>query len=884
MGFIGRSYELGVVAEMFDGHEQALVVTGELGMGKSALLSAIQSLYERAFLVKANAHESQWPYSGLHMVLDALDLPELCEKVQKRTESLDAPSAFEVAIEVLGHVREARYEPTFILIDNADQFDDESKQVIGILVRRLRGSNVRVVLTKESKDDFGPFDGLPELALEPLNLKDSMALAMQSAVSTPNLGVSMSVAQYSHGVPLAIVEIMRSLGKGPSAGSDPLMLPLRSGPLADNLVQQQLQLLSKTAISQLQLLSCAYVTPLETFQWLIPDETTTLDELIASGIVRSRGGLLSIQSQLIRTSLYWSMEAHERADAHRQLAEVLRMANAPVQLWHESFVNPSVELAPPLVQAALQYLDRGALECAIEMLERGRTLAGDDSTLANALEIAAQTLLELGQVSHALRYEQGLRKTQPTPPTPEQALLALRLNFLRFHSVDIQQCHDLVQNHGSTQPGNVGHVLAVASFYLVERGDLDTAKFLREHALLAKPVHHDKARAMCLVLDLLLTPPPSNKRWSTAEVAELLNEIEPLGIHHSRILLARVLSLSDDYAAARALLNSVLSAGQDRLSLAIEVARLYQAENEYRAGHLQAAMETVAVSLRAGTDPNLLPYASSVIRIWYWGFTGNQAQQRQAIEELNSPIEPTQRKYFSARMHAILGRTYLDQGNYGQALQHLTWCRNLGSSLSKPNLLRLEPDLVEVHVHLKNQEEARKIYELFKEHTATSPNRWAQIVLPRCEALLLDGDASLAAFQAAENVWDSSDSDYERMRTFRAHAQRLSMLGASSAATQKHDSYSSIFGNNAFLGSAPRTQPLPLPVIDQRPAFLARLSGPEQEVVELAIEGLTNKEIAKKVQLSVRGVEARLRTSYEKLGVKRKSQLFMLFGAASPTN
>ena len=51
------------------------------------------------------------------------------------------------------------------------------------------------------------------------------------------------------------------------------------------------------------------------------------------------------------------------------------------------------------------------------------------------------------------------------------------------------------------------------------------------------------------------------------------------------------------------------------------------------------------------------------------------------------------------------------------------------------------------------------------------------------------------------------------------------------------------------------------------------LTAAEQRVVELAADGLANKEIALSLSMSVRTVEVHLKHAYAKLGVRSRTQL-----------
>lgn len=66
------------------------------------------------------------------------------------------------------------------------------------------------------------------------------------------------------------------------------------------------------------------------------------------------------------------------------------------------------------------------------------------------------------------------------------------------------------------------------------------------------------------------------------------------------------------------------------------------------------------------------------------------------------------------------------------------------------------------------------------------------------------------------------------------------------------------------------------------PRTAMELSGREQEIIALAISGLSNREIATRLVLSIRTVETHLLRIYRKLGVRGRSELQTVLAASSP--
>src|ERR1700742_3538226 len=63
----------------------------------------------------------------------------------------------------------------------------------------------------------------------------------------------------------------------------------------------------------------------------------------------------------------------------------------------------------------------------------------------------------------------------------------------------------------------------------------------------------------------------------------------------------------------------------------------------------------------------------------------------------------------------------------------------------------------------------------------------------------------------------------------------------------------------------------------------AELTNRENEVLDLAVHGLSNDEIAARLAISRRTVEAHMRTLFRKMGVTRRAQLVALYEGDDPS-
>jgi hypothetical protein len=222
---VGRELESAQLATFLTGPEgQALVLRGEAGVGKSALLTeligtATAQDYRVVRAVGVEA-ESGLPFSGLHQLLYPL-LPRAGEMGPDQRAVLDAvlgraavaaPSVMVLGIAVLDLLTMASLEePLLLAVDDGQWFDAPSAEVLSFVGRRLGGLATKVVIVLRS-DVESPFDGagLPELVVGALPI-DAAAALVDSRYPALAADVRQAVLDHADGNPLALLELPASL-------------------------------------------------------------------------------------------------------------------------------------------------------------------------------------------------------------------------------------------------------------------------------------------------------------------------------------------------------------------------------------------------------------------------------------------------------------------------------------------------------------------------------------------------------------------------------------------------------------------------------------------------------------------------------------------------
>src|SRR5262245_32595300 len=190
-GFRGRSEERarldGLLADVRKGQSAVLVIRGEAGLGKTALLRYVagQAADFRIARLAGIESEMELAYAGLHQLctpmLERMDvLPEpqqAAVNVALGLASGDPPDRFLVALGTLGLLAAVADErPLLCLVDDFQWLDDASARLLGFLARRLLAEPVALVFAVREPGDEQPLGGLPELPLRGLGEQDARAL------------------------------------------------------------------------------------------------------------------------------------------------------------------------------------------------------------------------------------------------------------------------------------------------------------------------------------------------------------------------------------------------------------------------------------------------------------------------------------------------------------------------------------------------------------------------------------------------------------------------------------------------------------------------------------------------------------------------------------
>ncbi len=419
VAFVDRSAERealrGLLTRAADGYSGALVLRGEVGVGKTALLNetvaAAAAAGMQTIRLTGVEPETHLSYAGLHRFLlpfaDHLErLPAPQREALRSTFGLVAgPPAdrFLVALAVLTLLAEAASEaPLVCVVDDVQWLDPESAVVLGFVARRLYAERVMLLFAvREPAGDLPALAGLPEMSIAGLDEGAALELLASLVPGPLSPAVGARVVAETGGNPLALVEVARQLSPGQLAGVELLPEPLPVGGSLEEAFGRRVRRLPAEARL---LLAVAAAEPVgsQALVWRAAGQLGIDPDAAASADL---GGLAAIGSQvefrhpLIRSVVYQTMPLRQRRLIHRALAAAGDGSEPDRVAWHLGMAaaGPDEAVAARLEQAAGRARDRGGYAAAVMFLSRAAELSADECLRAGRLLAASEAALIAGQ-------------------------------------------------------------------------------------------------------------------------------------------------------------------------------------------------------------------------------------------------------------------------------------------------------------------------------------------------------------------------------------------------------------------------------------------------------------------------------------------------------
>lgn len=207
-----------------------------------------------------------------------------------------------------------------------------------------------------------------------------------------------------------------------------------------------------------------------------------------------------------------------------------------------------------------------------------------------------------------------------------------------------------------------------------------------------------------------------------------------------------------------------------------------------------------------------------------------------------------------------------------------------GMGYGEPTAAPFAPDAVESLVGVGRLDEARVLVDQLLQRGQRLDRAWALALGGRCQAMLLAAeghlDAAAGAAEAALVEHERLPMPLERARTMlvlgRIRRRRRQKRAAAEALQQALDVFDAL-GTTLWAAQAD------LDRVAIGPAAAHELTPSERRIAELVARGMTNREVATALFVSLKTVEANLARVYRKLAIRSRAELGSRFGTSRPS-
>ena len=881
------------------GESRVLVLRGEPGVGKSALLKYVFEQASGFRVERAAGVESE-------MELAFAGLQQLCAPMLGRLERLPppqrdalrtafgltsgaAPDRFLVGLAVLGLLsEEAAERPLMCLVDDAQWLDRASLQALEFVARRLFAESIALIFAVRQSREDPPLAGLPELMVEGLGDDDARALLGSVILWPLDERVRDQIVAETRGNPLALLELPRGLAPAELAGGFGLPgvrpLPAR---IEDSFQRRLVPLPPET--QRLLLVAAAEPVGEPTLVWPAAGRlgigVEAADAAESEGLVEF-GARVTFRHPLVRSAIYRSASPQERRDAHRALAEVTDPQTDPDRrAWHlaQAAPGPDENVASELERSATRAQARGGIAAAAAFLERSAALTLDPVQRAARALAAARANAQAGAFDVALR----LLATAEAGPLDE--LQRARADLLRGQIA-------CLSTRGSDAPrlllkaakrlelldaGLARETYLEAVSAAVYAGRFATGGGLRESAEAARaaPAASQPPSADDLLLDglaLLITEghaaaAPTLKRALSAFSSRHISTEQGLRWFWLACPAAQILwdDESWDVLSSRHVQLCRDAGALGSLPIALtQRAGLQLFEGDFAAA---ASLIEEAGAIAEATGSEFPPYAA----LWLAAFCGREVHASELIETSTKDLV---RRGEGVGLSFVLWATamlYNGLGRYDEALEAAQRAGEDPDELVFSTWAAVE--LIEASTRNGVPEHAAGALKRLLDSTCAGDTDWALGIEACVRALISDGETAERRYREA---LDHLGRTRVRIALARAHLlygewlrRERRRLDAREQLRAAHEMFATM-GAEGFAERARRELLATGETARKRDVETSnQLTAQEAQVARLAGDGLSNPEIAARLFISRRTVQYHLGKVFTKLGITSRRQL-----------
>lgn len=905
----GRRGECEVLDRLVEGvqadQSRVLVVRGEAGVGKTALLDYLAASASRCRIARAAGIESEMElaFAGVHQLCVPMlhrlghlpDPQRLAIETAFGLSTGEAPDPFLVGLAVLSLLSDAADDrPLICIVDDVQWIDRASAQILAFVARRLLAESIALVFALREPGDEQEFAGFPQMVLAGLGNADARALLDSAIPGRLDERVRDRIVAETRGNPLALLELPRGLTVSEMAGG--FALP-DGRPLERRIEQSFLRRFRTLPAETQRLLLAASAEPVGdvTLLWraaaLLGIDADAAAPAEAAGLIEL-GTWVRFRHPLVRSAIYRAAALPDRQAAHRALAEAIDPQADPARrAWHRAraAVGPDETIARDLERSADHAQKRGGSAAAAAFLERATALTPDAALRGARALAAAQAKFEAGAPDAATE----LLAVAEIGPLDERqrarlALLHAQIVFARRRGSDAPPLLlDAARQLEGPDDRLARDAYLEAMGAAIFAGRLGGRCGVRETAAAAQtaPPGPQPPRPTDLLLDGLATRFTEGYVAGVAPLTRALRAFrrqtgprregnivdllwlacpvapEPLGPE-----------LWDDETWYELATRAVRLAREAGALSVLPIALAYLAGLHIHAGEFAAATtlieEADGITRATGNAP--LSYTSLLLAAW----RGDEPRTMTLIEAVVGDATARGEGRVVGLAGYVTAVLYNGLGRYDTALAGArSACEHEDLGFFGWYLV----ELIEAAARTEAYDVAADALRQLEERTRAAGTDWALGMLARSSALLSDGPA-------ADTLYRDAIERLERCRITvhlaRAHLLNGEWLRRAGRRVEAREhlriAYEMLsrFGAEAFASRARRELLATGETVRKRTTETCHaLTAQEAQVARLAAQGHTNPEIGSQLFISPRTAEFHLHKVFTKLGISSRRGL-----------
>jgi DNA-binding CsgD family transcriptional regulator/tetratricopeptide (TPR) repeat protein len=902
---VGRERELALLTETVEaarhGSASGMVVRGEPGIGKTALLDELVRLTPAATTLRTGGLEVEAPlaYAALHRLLRPLTRlrselpPPQARALRMAFGEEDGPAVepFLIGVATLTVLTAAAEEQLVLcVVDDAQWLDPATADALLFCARRIGADRIAMMFaTRDGAADRFEAQGLAETTLTGLTPDAARALLDAQMGATRAEEVTQRLISETRGNPLALLELPTELSAAQLHGASPLPAHFHLTARMERVFLQR----SRGQPAQVQsflLLAAAEDTGelavLKTAAANLGLTEQVWQAAVNSGLLEAdpSTGAVAMRHPLVRSAIYQAATSADRRRAHLALADAYAaIGDADRQVWQRSAAaeGPDDDVAAALELIGSRAQRRGGHASARAAFERAVALCANPARRAALTFAAARSAWACGQVGPA----RALLATAEQSAT-EPALLA-DIARLRGH-IEVNlgsatRAHRIfVDTANAVRADDPQRALEVAVLAATLRTyGADSGSRLAAADLVAAAAG-DSARTGCLKQMLAAMTLTAEGNWSGAVQAlnlalEIGEEVDDREVLWN--LGNAALQLGDDDAQLRFYTLALSRAREAGAVTAVIYALQRLCFSHYLAGDLAAvrsdAEEALALGSRLGQPAVTVPPTAWLTLLA--AIRGSDAYDV-LLQGLEQAVASSSLGILTDPVHDLTrwakGIRAASTGDRSGALHHL-------SRFRLPALTRMAAvERFDAAVRADESEQVQVWADELASFAEATGRAWAFATAAYGRALTAEGPPADALFQEALRQHNRAGRPLDQARVQLAYGEwlrraqrRIDARGHLRHALQTfQDVHAEALTDRA-------TQELRASGETARkrdPSTLVLLTPMELKIAQLVSSGLSNKDVGAQIWVSPRTVAFHLRNIFAKAGVTSRGALAQL--------